>query len=66
MKKIIITGGAGYIGSHCVLSLVKNGYTPIILDDFSNSHLSIIKKIESIAKKKIIFYKLDVKKKKKL
>ena len=66
MKKIIITGGAGYIGSHCVLSLVKNGYTPIILDDFSNSHLSIIKKIESIAKKKIIFYKLDIKNKKKL
>ena len=30
MKKIIITGGAGYIGSHCVLSLVKNGYIPII------------------------------------
>ena len=66
MKKIIITGGAGYIGSHCVLSLVKNGYKPIILDNFSNSQLSIIKKIESIAKKKIIFYKLDIKNKKKL
>jgi UDP-glucose 4-epimerase len=66
MKKIIVTGGAGYIGSHCVLSLVKNSYTPIIIDNFSNSYPNVIKKIESIIKKKVIFYKLDIKNKKKL
>ena len=48
MKNIFITGGAGYIGSHCVISLVKNGYNPIILDNFSNSHKDIIKKLETI------------------
>ena len=42
MKNIFITGGAGYIGSHCVVSLSKNGYRPIILDDFSNSHPNVM------------------------
>ena len=66
MKNIIITGGAGYIGSHCVISLVNNGYIPIILDNFSNSHLAVIKKLEKITKKKIIFYKLDLRDKSKM
>lgn len=65
-KKIFVTGGAGYIGSHCVVLLIKNGFTPIIIDNFSNSHLSVIKKIELITKKKIIFYNIDLKNKKKL
>ena len=56
MKNIFITGGAGYIGSHCVVSLSKNGYRPIILDNFSNSHPSVIKSLEIITKKKITFY----------
>ena len=66
MKKIFITGGAGYIGSHCVIALLKNGFTPIILDNFSNSQKSIIKKLEIITNKKIIFYKIDIRDKKKL
>ena len=66
MKKVFITGGAGYIGSHCVISLIKNGYKPIILDNFSNSYFGIIKKLENITKKKITFYKVDLKNKKKL
>ena len=66
MKNIFITGGAGYIGSHCIFSLVKNGYRPIIIDNFCNSHPSIIKKIEKIIKKKITFFKVDIKDKKKL
>ena len=66
MKKIFITGGAGYIGSHCVISLIKNGYTPIIIDNFSNSNQSIIKKLEVITKKKILFYKVNLKDKKKI
>ena len=66
MKNVFITGGAGYIGSHCVVSLVKNGYTPIILDNFSNSHQRVIKKLNNITNKKIIFYKVDLRNKKKL
>ncbi len=66
MKNIFITGGAGYIGSHCAVSLVKNLYNPIILDNFSNSNQSIIKKLNQITKKKIIFYNIDIRDKKKL
>ena len=36
-KNIIVTGGAGYIGSHTVVELVKSGFNPIIIDNFSNS-----------------------------
>ncbi|MGC6428908.1 MAG: UDP-glucose 4-epimerase GalE [Flavobacteriales bacterium] len=51
MKKIIITGGAGYIGSHSVVELLNAGYEPIIFDNFSNSsylNLEGIKKICNI------------------
>jgi UDP-glucose 4-epimerase len=65
MKNIIITGGGGYIGSHCVVSLLKNGYRPIILDNFLNSYQSVIKKLEKICNKKVIFYKVDIRDKKK-
>ncbi|MCF8410909.1 MAG: NAD-dependent epimerase/dehydratase family protein, partial [Crocinitomicaceae bacterium] len=34
MKYILVTGGAGYIGTHTVVELINNGYTPIIADDF--------------------------------
>jgi UDP-glucose 4-epimerase len=66
LKNIFITGGAGYIGSHCVVSLVKSGYNPIILDNFSTSHQSVVKNLEIITDKKIIFYNIDIKDKKKL
>ena len=59
-KKIIVTGGAGYIGSHCVISLIDKGYVPIVLDNFSNSYSNILQKIEKITKKKVIFYKVDL------
>ena len=62
MKNIFITGGAGYVGSSCVVSLVKNGYTPIILDNFSNSNQSLIKKLETIINRKIMFLILAQKK----
>ncbi|MEJ7662154.1 MAG: NAD-dependent epimerase/dehydratase family protein [Hymenobacter sp.] len=37
MSKILVTGGAGYIGSHAVVELVQAGYEPVIVDNFSNS-----------------------------
>ena len=55
MNNVFITGGAGFIGSHCAVSLIKNGYTPIILDNFSNSNQNVIKKLEIITNKKILF-----------
>ena len=41
-KYVLVTGGAGYIGSHTVVSLVENGYTPIILDDFRNANRIVL------------------------
>ena len=40
--RILVTGGAGYIGSHTVVALVENGYTPIILDDFRNANRIVL------------------------
>ncbi len=58
-KNIIVTGGAGYIGSHTVVELVKFGFNPIIIDNFSNSSSSAIENIEKICKKKIDFFDLN-------
>lgn len=47
-KKIIVTGGAGYIGSHTVVELVQSGFDPILVDDFSNSDASVLRGLEAI------------------
>ena len=65
-KKILVTGGAGYIGSHCVISLVNSGYHPIVIDNFCNSKKTVFKKIKQITKKNIKYYYLDLRDKKKL
>jgi len=54
--KILVTGGAGFIGSHTVVALSQAGYEPIILDDFSNSDKSSLKGITQILGKKIKCY----------
>ncbi len=59
MKKILITGGAGYIGSHTAVELVNSGYEPIILDDLSNSEEKVVDRLEEILGKKLNFYKGD-------
>ena len=50
-KNILVTGGAGYIGSHMVVSLVEAGYNPIIFDNFSNSKPTVLNRIEKITGK---------------
>ena len=57
--KILITGGAGYIGSHTVISLLKAGYTPVIVDNFCNSQPWILKQIQDITGENIKSYELD-------
>lgn len=47
-KKILVTGGTGYIGSHTVVELFNAGYQPIIVDNFSNSSPKILDQIEAI------------------
>ena len=63
MKTILVPGGAGYIGSHTVLDLIKKGFHPIIVDDFSNSSKKVISILEELSGTKISFYELDIKNK---
>jgi len=58
-KHILITGGAGYIGSHTIVELYNSGYIPIVVDNLSNSSLNNIRGAEQIIKNKIIFYQVD-------
>lgn len=57
---ILITGGAGYIGSHTVVELVKAGYHPIIVDDFRNSKKSVINGLTELIGESPIYYEIDV------
>ncbi len=60
MKKILVTGGAGYIGSHTVVELFAAGYEVVVVDDFSNSDPKILDQIEKITGKKPAFTALDL------
>lgn len=44
-KMILVTGGAGYIGSHCVLELLKNNYDVLVFDNFSTGHIETVEKL---------------------
>ena len=57
--KILVTGGAGFIGSHTVVELIDNGYNPIIVDDLRNSKKFILNNLEKISGKKIAHYSID-------
>lgn len=60
MKKILVTGGAGYIGSHTVIKLLESNYKVIVVDNLSNSSKSSIEKIKQITNKELEFYKYDI------
>lgn len=53
-KKILVTGGTGYIGSHTVVELINAGYVPVIVDNLSNSSPQIIDQIMKITGKSLI------------
>lgn len=58
--KVLLTGGAGYIGSHTCVELLKSGYDVVIADDLSNSSEKVVDRIEKITGKRPVFYKIDV------
>lgn len=60
MKKIMITGGAGYIGSHTAIELMKSGYEVIVFDNFCNSSPEAIKRVEKLAGATVPYYEGDI------
>lgn len=57
---ILLTGGAGYIGSHTYVCLVEAGYTPVILDNFSNSHAEVLRRLQRITGRPVACEEGDV------
>lgn len=58
--KVLVTGGAGFIGSHTVIELQQAGHEVVVLDNLYNSSRECLKRIEEITGKKVPFYKEDV------
>ena len=58
--KILVTGGAGYIGSHTCVELLNIGYEIVVYDNFSNSYMEAINRVERITSKKVSFIEGDI------
>jgi UDP-glucose 4-epimerase len=57
---ILLTGGAGYIGSHTLVALTEAGFAPIILDNFSNSHRAVLPRLRAITQRPVLCEAGDV------
>ena len=57
---VLVTGGAGYIGTHTIIELDKAGYDVVVVDNFCNSKPEAVRRVEEIIGKKIKMYELDV------
>ncbi len=60
MQKILLTGGAGYIGSHTCVALVEAGFEPFILDNFANSHPAVLQRLQTISGREVVCERGDV------
>ena len=60
MKKILLTGGVGYIGSHVCIELINKGNEVVIIDNLCNSSEESLRRVEKITGYDITFYKLDI------
>ncbi|WP_078595890.1 UDP-glucose 4-epimerase GalE [Evansella clarkii] len=58
--KILVTGGAGYIGTHTCIQLLNGGYKIVVIDNFSNSNPEALRRVEQITEKKIKLYRTDL------
>lgn len=60
MRTILVTGGAGYIGSHTCLELLNEGYAVVVVDNLDNSSREALTRVEAITGKTVAFYPVDV------
>ena len=60
MKKILVTGGLGFIGSHTVVELQNEGFEVVIIDDLSNTSIGVLEKITEITGIKPDFHQIDL------
>ncbi len=60
MNRILVTGGAGYIGSHACIELIKAGYEVVVVDNLCNSSLESLKRVEGLTDSGIPFHKVDI------
>ncbi|MBR3243439.1 MAG: UDP-glucose 4-epimerase GalE [Parasporobacterium sp.] len=58
--KILVTGGAGYIGSHTVVELLEAGHAVVVIDNLSNASSRSLERVEQITGKKAVFYEADI------
>ena len=60
MKNVLVTGGAGYIGSHTCLELLENGYGVVVIDNLCNSNPESLNRVQKLTGKTLKFYEGDV------
>ena len=60
MQNILVTGGAGYIGSHTVVELLERGYGVVVVDNLSNSSEESLRRVQKITGKEVKFYNADI------
>lgn len=58
--QILVTGGAGYIGSHTCVELLNSSYDVVVVDNLTNSHEESMRRVEKITGKRLTFYKVDL------
>lgn len=60
MQQILVTGGAGYIGSHTCIELIEAGFQPVVVDNFSNSCAEAVRRVEQLTQAKVPVYQIDI------
>ena len=58
--RILVTGGAGYIGSHTCVELLNAGYDVVVVDNLYNASEKALERVEKITGKKVVFYNADI------